>query len=106
MAAVSVTLVSASTVTSNTTPSSSTRAPTPRSRPTAAVSWSWARRIRTSFAVPNVVMGAPDQDLVCSAIVALLDQDCAPTAAVGGAASVGPSDGVGPGLVVNANLIM
>ena len=53
-----------------------------------------------------VVMGAPDQDLVCSAIVALLDQDCAPTAAVGGAASVGPSDGVGPGLVVNANLIM
>ena len=53
-----------------------------------------------------IIMGAPDQDLICSTITPLLDQDCAPTAAVGGAASVTPSDGVGPGLVINANLIM
>ncbi|PYT76704.1 MAG: hypothetical protein DMG40_25610 [Acidobacteria bacterium] len=53
-----------------------------------------------------IIMGAPDQDLVCSTINPLLDQDCAPAAAVGGAASVTPSDGVGPGLVINANLIM
>jgi hypothetical protein len=53
-----------------------------------------------------IIMGTPDQDLVCSAINPNLDQDCAPTQAVGGAAAVGPSDGVGPGLVINANLIM
>ena len=53
-----------------------------------------------------VVMGTPDQDLVCSSLPTPPDQDCAATQAVGGAASVTPSDGVGPGLVINANLIM
>jgi hypothetical protein len=45
-----------------------------------------------------LVMGAPDVDPTCGATT---DQDCVP--AVG---SVGPSDGVGPGLVIDANLIM
>jgi hypothetical protein len=42
-----------------------------------------------------VVMGAPDTDPVCGADVgATADQDCPP----------GLSDGIGPGLVINANL--
>jgi Bacterial Ig domain len=45
-----------------------------------------------------VIMGAPDVDPTCGATT---DADCVPTPG-----SVGPSDGVGPGLVVNANLIM
>jgi hypothetical protein len=45
-----------------------------------------------------IIMGAPDVDPTCGATT---DQDCVP--AVG---SVGPSDGAGPGLVINANLIM
>jgi hypothetical protein len=44
-----------------------------------------------------VVMGAPDVDPTCGATT---DQDCVP------AAPNGPSDGAGPGLVINANLIM
>ncbi len=43
-----------------------------------------------------LIMGAPDVDPACGATT---DQDCLnPTA-------VGPSDGTGPGLVINANLI-
>ncbi|MBA0083381.1 MAG: hypothetical protein HRJ53_00135, partial [Acidobacteria bacterium Pan2503] len=53
-----------------------------------------------------VIMGTPDQDLVCTTAANPPDQDCAATQAVGGPASVTPSDGVGPGLVINANLIM
>ncbi|HYL13125.1 MAG TPA: choice-of-anchor D domain-containing protein [Terriglobales bacterium] len=45
-----------------------------------------------------LVMGTPDVDPTCGATT---DTDCVP--ALG---SVGPSDGVGPGLVINANLIM
>jgi hypothetical protein len=45
-----------------------------------------------------LIMGAPDADPTCGAIV---DTDCVP--ALG---SVGPSDGTGPNLVINANLIM
>jgi hypothetical protein len=45
-----------------------------------------------------IVMGTPDADPTCGINT---DQDCVPPAA-----SVGPSDGVGPGLVINANLIM
>jgi hypothetical protein len=44
-----------------------------------------------------IVMGAPDVDPPCSTV----DQDC-----VSAPGAVGPSDGVGPGLVINANLIM
>jgi Abnormal spindle-like microcephaly-assoc'd, ASPM-SPD-2-Hydin len=44
-----------------------------------------------------IVMGAPDVDPPCST----LDQDC-----VSAPGAVGPSDGVGQGLVINANLIM
>ena len=44
-----------------------------------------------------IIMGAPDADPVCGN--ALADIDCVPT-------SVGPSDGVGPLLTINANLIM
>jgi Bacterial Ig domain len=44
-----------------------------------------------------IVMGAPDVDPPCSTV----DQDC-----VSPPGAVGPSDGVGPGLVINANLIM
>ena len=53
-----------------------------------------------------IIMGTPDQDLVCSTLATPPDQDCPATTAVGGPASVTPSDGVGPGLVINANLIM
>src|SRR6202008_1800335 len=53
-----------------------------------------------------VIMGAPDADLVCTTLPNAPDQDCAAVNAVCGAASVGPRDGVGPGLVINANLIM
>jgi hypothetical protein len=45
-----------------------------------------------------VVMGAPDVDPLCGATT---DADCQPTPS-----SVGPSDGTGPNLVINANLIM
>jgi hypothetical protein len=45
-----------------------------------------------------LIMGAPDVDPTCGATT---DQDCVPP--VG---SIGPSDGTGPGLVINANLIM
>ena len=45
-----------------------------------------------------IIMGAPDVDPTCGAQT---DQDCVP--ALG---SVGPSDGTGPGLTINANLIM
>jgi hypothetical protein len=45
-----------------------------------------------------VIMGAPDVDPTCGAQT---DQDCVP--AVG---SVGPSDGTGPNMTINANLIM
>ena len=43
-------------------------------------------------------MGAPDVDPPCGATT---DQDCVPPPG-----SIGPSDGTGPGLVINANLIM
>jgi hypothetical protein len=46
-----------------------------------------------------LIMGSPDVDPTCGATT---DQDCVPVPA----SSVGPSDGVGPGLVINANLIM
>jgi Bacterial Ig domain len=46
-----------------------------------------------------VIAGAPDVDPTCGAQT---DQDCVPSPA----GSVGPSDGVGPNLVINANLIM
>jgi hypothetical protein len=45
-----------------------------------------------------LVMGAPDVDPPCGSTT---DQDC--LAPIG---SVGPSDGTGPGLLINANLIM
>jgi hypothetical protein len=45
-----------------------------------------------------VIMGAPDVDPTCGAQT---DLDCVP--ALG---TVGPSDGIGPNLVINANLIM
>jgi hypothetical protein len=45
-----------------------------------------------------LVMGAPDPDPPCGATT---DKDCAPAPN-----TVGPSDGTGPGLVINANLIM
>ena len=44
-----------------------------------------------------VIMGAPDVDPPC----ATNDQDC-----ISPPGTVGPSDGTGPGLVINANLIM
>jgi hypothetical protein len=49
-----------------------------------------------------MIMGAPDADPICSAANPSLDLDCLPNPAN----SVGPSDGAGPGLVINANLIM
>jgi hypothetical protein len=58
-----------------------------------------------------IIMGTPDQDIVCNNN-ANLDADCPPpTGSTNGVpnivvAGVGPSDGVGPGLVINANLIM
>ena len=45
-----------------------------------------------------LIMGAPDVDPTCGATT---DQDCLPAPG-----SIGPSDGTGPGLVINANLIM
>jgi hypothetical protein len=45
-----------------------------------------------------VVMGTPDVDNTCGVTT---DQDC-----VSVATTIGPSDGVGPNLVINANLIM
>jgi len=50
-----------------------------------------------------LVMGSPDVAPPCGTTT---DQDCVPTPAQGGPGSVLPSDGVGPGLVINANLIM
>jgi len=60
-----------------------------------------------------IVMGTPDADIVCNG-KALIDQDCVPYNPATGTgnplttpiSAVGPSDGVGPGLVINANLIM
>ncbi|PYU83180.1 MAG: hypothetical protein DMG50_09035 [Acidobacteria bacterium] len=58
-----------------------------------------------------IVMGTPDADIVCNGN-ATIDQDCVPFGAPGGnpattpLSAVGPSDGAGPGLVINANLIM
>src|SRR5262249_54860778 len=46
-----------------------------------------------------VIMGAPDVDPACGNTT---DQDCVPSPP----SSVGPSDGTGPHLVINANLIM
>jgi Abnormal spindle-like microcephaly-assoc'd, ASPM-SPD-2-Hydin len=45
-----------------------------------------------------IIMGAPDVDPPCGTQT---DADCVPAPG-----SVGPSDGTGPGLVINANLIM
>jgi hypothetical protein len=45
-----------------------------------------------------IIQGAPDVDPPCGLQT---DADCVPVAG-----SVGPSDGTGPGLVINANLIM
>ena len=45
-----------------------------------------------------IVMGAPDADPPCGATV---DTDCVPAPG-----SIGPSDGVGPNLTINANLIL
>jgi len=45
-----------------------------------------------------VIQGAPDVDPTCGATT---DQDCVPNPA-----TIGPSDGTGPGLIINANLIM
>jgi hypothetical protein len=45
-----------------------------------------------------IVMGTPDADPPCGATT---DADCVPPLG-----SVGPSDGIGPGLLINANLIM
>ncbi|HYM06235.1 MAG TPA: hypothetical protein VEU11_06710 [Terriglobales bacterium] len=58
-----------------------------------------------------MVMGTPDSDIVCNNNPTI-DQDCAPAGAPGGApgntpvGQVGPSDGAGPNLLINANLIM
>jgi hypothetical protein len=46
-----------------------------------------------------LLMGAPDVDPTCGLTT---DADCVPTPP----SSVGPSDGVGPNLMVNANLVM
>jgi hypothetical protein len=58
-----------------------------------------------------LVMGTPDADIVCNNNPNI-DADCPPpTGSTNGVsnivvAGIGPSDGVGPGLVINANLIM
>src|SRR5205823_5874996 len=54
-----------------------------------------------------IIMGTPDADIVCNGNAAT-DLDCGPPSGTPAivAAGIGPSDGVGPGLVVNANLIM
>src|SRR5205807_1403998 len=55
-----------------------------------------------------IIMGSPDRDIECPAP----DADCVPpSGSTGGVPNIvlggiGPSDGVGPGLVINANLIM
>ncbi|MGA7178364.1 MAG: Ig-like domain-containing protein [Thiobacillaceae bacterium] len=46
-----------------------------------------------------IIMGAPDVDPPCGATT---DADCVPA----DLSTIGPSDGVGPGLKINANLIM
>jgi hypothetical protein len=53
-----------------------------------------------------IIMGSPDADIVCNA--AGIDQDCTPPNTPAGivAAGIGPSDGTGPNLLINANLIM
>jgi hypothetical protein len=48
-----------------------------------------------------IIMGAPDADVICSNNPAI-DADCVAIPP----GSVGPSDGTGPGLMINANLIM
>jgi hypothetical protein len=48
-----------------------------------------------------VIQGAPDVDPTCGANT---DQDCVPSLTP--VATIGPSDGTGPGLVINANLIL
>jgi len=50
-----------------------------------------------------LVMGTPDIAPPCGTTT---DTDCVATAAQGGPGSILPSDGVGPNLVINANLIM
>jgi hypothetical protein len=45
-----------------------------------------------------VIQGAPDVDPTCGATT---DQDCVPNPA-----TIGPSDGTGPGLVINANMMI
>jgi hypothetical protein len=45
-----------------------------------------------------IIMGAPDVDPTCGATT---DTDCVPTPA-----SIGPGDGTGPGLVINANMVI
>jgi hypothetical protein len=58
-----------------------------------------------------IVMGTPDADIVCNGDTTGVDQDCVPFGMPGGnpgstpVSGVGPSDGTGPGLVINANLI-
>src|SRR5437016_11070506 len=58
-----------------------------------------------------VIMGTPDADILCNNNP-LSDADCGPpSGSTGGVPNIvvqgiGPSDGVGPGLVINANLIM
>ena len=58
-----------------------------------------------------LIMGAPDADITCNNAQGLpnpADADCAPPSTAAGivAAGIGPSDGVGPNMVINANLIM
>jgi hypothetical protein len=61
-----------------------------------------------------IVMGAPDADIICNGLnnPLAIDQDCVPAGAPGGnpnntaLSGVGPSDGTGPNLVIDANLIM
>jgi hypothetical protein len=48
-----------------------------------------------------VIQGAPDVDPTCGTNT---DQDCVPSLTP--VATIGPSDGTGPGLVINANLIL
>src|SRR5437016_13363064 len=58
-----------------------------------------------------IIMGTPDADILCNGNPAS-DADCPPpSGSTGGVPNIvvqgiGPSDGVGPGLVINANLIM
>jgi hypothetical protein len=54
-----------------------------------------------------IVMGAPDADIICTGDPTV-DLDCAAVTAPGGIVgqAIGPSDGTGPNLLINANLIM